>query len=190
MNGKPIVSRFGWLAEPLRRIFPARTARCSNLHDAWLHPERLPRFVKDSPVAQRSLALLGPLRWDQIPERDLERNWGQATIPYTSFIPLLLLKLEEDKKSMGDVRLYMAEHPELIWLLGFPLVRSNPGKSGFDRQASLPTVRHLTRLLREMPNKVLQFLLADSVRLIRAELVQIGVSNGECISLDTKHILA
>jgi hypothetical protein len=190
MNGKPIVTRFSWFAAPLRRILPARAARRSNLHDAWLHPERLPGFVKDSPVAQRSLALLGPLRWDQIPERDLERNWGQTTIPYASFIALLLLKLEEGKKSMGEVRVYMTEHPELIWLLGFPLVSSNPGKWGFDSQASLPTVRHLTRLLRELPNEVLQFLLADSVRLIRAELAQVGVESGECISLDTKHILA
>jgi len=37
---------------------------------------------------------------------------------------------------------------------------------------------------------VLQDLLADTVRLIRAELSERGVKTGECISLDTKHILA
>jgi len=37
---------------------------------------------------------------------------------------------------------------------------------------------------------VLQFLLADSARLIRAELAAQGIETGDCISLDTKHILA
>lgn len=190
MNSKPIVSRFQGWTDPLRRILPPQTASRTNLHDAWLHPERLPDFIKASPPAQRILSLFGPLAWDRIPERNLERNWGQTTIPYASYIALFLLKLEEDKKSMGDVRLYMSEHPELIRLLGFPLASSNPGKLGFDIQASLPTVRHMTRLLRELPNAILQFLLADSVRLIRDELTALGISSGDCVSLDTKHILA
>lgn len=45
-------------------------------------------------------------------------------------------------------------------------------------------------MLREMPNAALQFLLADSLRLIRLELRQHNLAVGECISLDTKHILA
>ena len=120
----------------------------------------------------------------------MQRNWGQPTVPYTAFIAAVLLKLNEDKISMGDLRLFMLEHPELIWLLGFPLALSNPGPLGFDAQASLPTTRHLTRMLREMPNAILQFLLADSVRLVREALASQGMQIGECISLDTKHILA
>ena len=45
-------------------------------------------------------------------------------------------------------------------------------------------------MLRVLPNAVLQFLLADSVRLIREELAALGMQTGTCISLDTKHILA
>ena len=45
-------------------------------------------------------------------------------------------------------------------------------------------------MLRKLPNAVLQFLLSDTVRLIRAELAVLGVQTGACISLDTKHILA
>ena len=45
-------------------------------------------------------------------------------------------------------------------------------------------------MLREIPNEVLQFLLADSVRLIGLELAGRGIRWGDCISLDTKHILA
>ena len=45
-------------------------------------------------------------------------------------------------------------------------------------------------MLRHMPNPSLQFLLADSIRLIMNELHQIGIEAGDCISLDTKHIIA
>lgn len=45
-------------------------------------------------------------------------------------------------------------------------------------------------MLRTMPNHVLQCLLVESVRLIREELASLYVSTGDCISLDTKHILA
>ncbi len=190
MIGKPIVAQIEHIRALFGRFLPGDLHERRNLHSAWLHHESQPTFIQQSAVAQRHLDLLGPLAWDQLPERNLQRNWGQATIPYSAFIPAFLIKLEEDKKSVGDMRLYMVEHPELIWLLGFPLVSSNPGKMGFDSQASLPTTRHLTHLLRVLPNAVLQFLLADSVRLIRAELAQIGISSGACISLDTKHILA
>lgn len=186
MIGKPILSRFDWLQE---RLTPRRP-RQVDLHSAWLHPDHLPAFVQDSALVQRCLDLVGPLAWDRLPERNLHRNWGQPTIPYAAFIAALLLKLNEDKISMGDLRLFMLEHSELIWLLGFPLVLSNPGPLGFDAQASLPTSRHLTRLLREMPNAILQFLLTDSVRLVREALASQGMQIGECISLDTKHILA
>jgi len=57
-------------------------------------------------------------------------------------------------------------------------------------KASLPTQRHLTRMLREMPNVVFQFLLENSARLICSELRQMQIVADECISLDAKHILA
>ena len=99
-----------------------------------------------------------------VPERNLTRNWGQSATPYAAFIAAYLLKLNEGKKSLSDLRVSLLEHPELIWLLGFPLLVSYPAKLGFDADASLPTARHLSRLLREMPNSVLQFLLDASVR--------------------------
>jgi hypothetical protein len=48
----------------------------------------------------------------------------------------------------------------------------------------------MARMLRTIPNAALQFLLADSVRLIHEELARRKVAWGEVISLDTKHILA
>ena len=45
-------------------------------------------------------------------------------------------------------------------------------------------------MLRAMPNSALHFLLADSVRLILAELPASRQEPPQCISLDTKHVLA
>ena len=187
MIGKPIVSRF----LSLNGRFRSKNVDRPDLHTAWWMSSRLPEFVSVSPVAQRYLELLGPLDWGRLPERNLMRNWGQPTIPYASFIAAYLIKLNEGQKSLGDLRVYLREHSELIWLLGFPRAVSYPARRepGFDPDASLPTARHLTRMLREMPNAVLQLLLADSVHLIRDALASQGIDTGECISLDTKHVI-
>lgn len=185
MIGKPIVSCFSRLTGHLRPKSQPRP----DLHSAWLMHSELPDFVSTSPLAQRYLELLGPLAWDRLPERNLLRNWGQPAIPYAAFIAAYLIKLNEGQKSLGDLRVYLTENPELIWLLGFPLAVSNPARLGFDPDASLPTTRHLTRMLREVPNSVLQALLADSVHLIRDALAFAGIDTGECISLDTKHVI-
>lgn len=184
MIGKPILSRFSRFVARFQRGLAGKRI---DLHTAYQNRIQLPQFVQRSPTAQRYLELLGPLAWDRLPERNLERNWGQPTIPYTAFIPACLLKLNEGQDSMSKLRLFLVEHPEVVWLFGFPLAVSTPGVSGFDASASLPTARHL---LRSLPNRVLQVLLADSVRLILEELRGLGVLTGDCISLDTKHILA
>lgn len=183
MFGQSIVSHFSHLRWRAKRQRP-------DLHTAWAQRQRLPGWVQASPLAQRYLELLGPLAWDRLPERNLVRHWGQPTVPYAAFIPACLIKLHEGRKSFGDLRVLLAEHPALVWLLGFPQVVSYPARPGGDADASLPTARHLTRMLRALPNAVLQFLLTDSVRLIREELRRHQVVVGECISVDTKHILA
>jgi hypothetical protein len=138
---------------------------------------------------QQALALLGPLGWQDLPERDLERNWGRPTVPYASFIATYLLKLEWGQKTLEVLRVSLSENPGLAWLLGFPVAVSNRGAAPCEG-CRLPTTRHLTRMLRETPNSSLQFLLSDSVRLIREALAAKGVSTGDCVVLDTKHVVA
>lgn len=161
-----------------------------DLHSAKVQPEHLPRYVRETPSAMRMLELIGSIAWDQFPERNLIRDWGRITIPYATFSAACLWKLNEGLVSMDDLRRYLVEHPAFIWLLGFPLVRSSKFSCGFDPSTSLPTQRHFTRMLRTIPNHILQFLLAESVRLIREELASLNIFVGDCISLDTKHILA
>jgi hypothetical protein len=191
MTGISIVARFAAHPNPLRLLSRSELPRIRpDLHTLWTQAGSLPASIIESPPVQRYLDLLGPLNWGQLPERNLQRNWGQTTIPYAAFAAACLVKLEENRPSMADLRTFLVEHPLLIWLLGFPLVRAPQQPYGFDAQASLPTERHFTRLLRTLPNSVLQFLLADSVRLILAQLTARGLPPPQCISLDTKHIIA
>jgi len=161
-----------------------------NLHRFWQHPERWPTGVSESLTIQRVLDLFGPLDWDNFPERNLRRYWGQPTIPYGTLAAVELLKLNEGLASMGEVHRYLLEHPGFIPLFGFPLVPAPNHPLGFNARASLPTPRHLTQLLRQLPNAALQHLLTDSVRLIVSELTGRAAPPIECVSLDTKHILA
>jgi hypothetical protein len=160
------------------------------LHTYWRNTQDLPALVRDSPTILRALELFGPLDWDGFPDRELQRNWGQSTLPYSALVVAELIRLNEDLASTKKLRRFLKEHPGFIWLLGFPLVPAPNHPLGFNPRASLPTQRHLNRLVRHLPNAALQFLLADSVRLIRAELHARKIPEVDCISLDTKHILA
>lgn len=138
----------------------------------------------------RYLELLAPLAWDKFQERDLQLGWHMRPMPYAAFAAACLVKLDHQLPTMGALRRYLVEHPALMWLLSFPLIRSHDYPWGFDADASLPTQRHLTRMLRTMPNPVLQGLLDSTVALLQAELSEVGIRLGESISLDTKHIIA
>ncbi len=186
MASIPIVPWFGRLTQ--RRHRPTWLRERPDLHTLAGNPALLPPFVRESPVARRYLDLLSPLAWDCFPERNLA--WQPAPVPYAALVAACLIKLDQQLVSMGRLRQYLVEHPALIWLCRFP-VQPAPGyPAGFDPDASLPTARHLTCMLRELPDATLQFLLDSSVSLLQAALATCHVSLGECISMDTKHILA
>ncbi len=188
MTDSLIVTQLPLLPDSL--LPPKKASKQPTLQTYWQHPESLPRFVTDCPTALRCLSLLGPLHWCDFPERNLQRNWGQPTIPFSTLVAAHLLKLNEGLASLHKLREYLEEHPAFIRLLGFPLVPAPQTALGFNAPASLPTQRHFTRMLRQLPNSAVQFLLADSVQLILAELHKLEVAGPECISVDTKHILA
>jgi hypothetical protein len=150
----------------------------------------LPRFVRDCPVAQKYRKLLADLDWEHFPERPAHRAWpGPPPAPRAPFVAAYLVKLEEGKRYMSDLRQYLVEHPALVWLLGFPLVPAAAYPWGFDVAASLPTAKHFGRVLRDLPNPALQFLLDGTVTALRRELPA-DVPFGDAIAVDTKHIIA
>jgi transposase-like protein DUF772 len=188
MTDSSIVTQLALLPDSLWP--PKKAEKPGDLYSWAQQRTTLPPFVAACPIAQRYLDLLGPLHWCDFPERNLARNWGQATIPFRALAAAHLIKLEEGLSSLRELRRFLVEHPSLIWLLGFPRVPAPNTACGFNAAQSLPTQRHLTDLLRTLPNEALQFLLADSVQLIWAELTRLQVERPACVSLDTKHILA
>jgi len=184
MTSKPIIACFRFLRQSLR------PGAQRNLHDLAYNRRGLPGFVRQSPVAMRYLDLLGPLAWGSFPERDLTLGQPQYPVPYAAFCAACLVKVDQQLGTMGALRRYLVEHPALVWLVRFPLVRSRRHPWGFDADASLPTQRHFTRLLRTMPQQPLQYLLDSSVALIKSELAEENICLGEAVSLDTKHIIA
>ena len=187
MTSTPILSR---IAHFWQGLTPQRRSPRPHLSQLRRHPRWLPSFVRSSAVAMRYLQLLGPLDWSRFPERDLETDWGTPAVPYASFVAACLVKLDQQRVYMSHLRDYLVEHPALVWVLGFPLVPSSRYAWGFDADASLPTARHLTRMLRTTPNAVSQYLLDETVRLLQAELSMEVDDFGHAVSLDTKHIVA
>ncbi len=160
-----------------------------SLSCAAADPSLLPRWVRRDPVAVRYLRFLGPLTWDAVPPRLPAPHPLIAPLPYASFIAACLVKIDQQISSMARLRTYLVEHPALTWMLGFPLLRSAALPWGWDMEASLPTARHFTRMLRTLPNPILQTLLDSTVTRLRQALPP-NCGFGRAMSLDTKHILA
>jgi hypothetical protein len=150
----------------------------------------LPRFVRQSALAMRYHRLLSPIHWSALPERDLARNYGQRAVPYASFVAAYLVKVNQGLAHMSDLRRCLVEHPALCWLLGFPIPARLGRPNSTLADTYLPTQRHLTHILRQIPNAYLQALLDQTVSLVRAALIEACPDFGQSISLDTKHIIA
>lgn len=172
-----------------------------DLHTLWRNGrENLPRFVQESAAAMKYFDLLGPLDWTNFPERAQNRAWpGSQPAPRAPFAAAFLIKLDKGQPSMPKLVEHLVENPALVWLLGFPLKASDEYSWGFDVAESLCTIKHFSRILRELDNAKLQFLLNGTVHLLRDELVGVALPSGEQltaagfgdeISLDTKHIIA
>ena len=172
------------------RFWTQRQPKHHDLHYLSQHHNHQPRFVRDSPVAQRYLRLLGPIDWSHFPERDLETDWGTPAIPFAAFAAACLVKLDHKLVYMSSLRNYLADHHALTWCLGFPVPINPRRPTSTDLDAALPTARHLTRMLRTIPNACFQYLLDETVRLLMSALRDVAPDFGRCISLDTKHIIA
>lgn len=184
MTSNPIITLFNQLT-------PFNRGQSPPALNGWAHNrQQLPGFVRRSAIAKKYLEFLSPLAWDQLPQRPPPPQSQQPGISYAAFAAACLVKLDQQLVSMSDLRDYLLDHPELGWLLGFPCQPNARFHEGTTPQLSLPTARHLTRLLRHIPNDIFQRLLDSTVHLLQTEFDQLGLTLGETVSLDTKHILA
>lgn len=84
-------------------------------------------------MVQKYRSLLGDLPWQQCPERRTNRPWpGPAPDPRAPFVAAYLIKLNEGKRSMSDLRRYLLEHPALVWWLGFERVEDPTAPQGWN----------------------------------------------------------
>lgn len=178
------------LYSPLPVLQPPPLLRPSLSQLARLERHELPLLIRESSAALKYIELLGPLDWQHFPTRHLgTKRRGPQPYPDAPVVAAFLVKLDKGIKSMGDLRDHLIEQPALTWILGFPLIPSEQFSFGFDVDKSLPCHRHLSRLLRKLPNAQMQFLLQGTVQLLDGELPK-QLNFGEKIAQDTKHIIA
>ncbi len=150
----------------------------------------LPDFVRCSSVAMKYRALWQGIAWKRFPERDASLPWpGVKPEPRLPYALAFLVKVDQGLPSLGHLRSFLVAHPALVWLLGFPVKPAAEFPWGFDVERSLPSSRHFSNVLRTLPNASLQFLLDETVRLLREQAPD-PERFGDQVSLDTKHILA
>jgi hypothetical protein len=169
------------LASPLDVLCPLKQPQAT-----------LPTWVAHDPVVRKYRALLDSLPWADFPERPTDRPWpGPDPDPRAPFVAAFLIKLNEGKRFMSDLRAYLLEHPALVYWLGFERVHDPSAPHGFDLTATVPKRRHLSTVLRTLSNDAAQFLLTASVELLRDTLSPADqVTFGDTIALDTQALLA
>jgi hypothetical protein len=172
-----------WLAARLNRRSRPRLPHHHHTLDVLAQPDfPLPYAVAHCPVAQRYRLLLGALDWTHFPQRDPCRPWpGPTPCARAAYVAAFLIKVDLRLRYMSDLHRYLLEHPALAWLIGFPLAP--------DGTPRLPAPRQFGRVLRNLDNAPLQFLLSAAVSLI-GDALPPDVLLGDTISLDTKHIVA
>lgn len=146
-----------------------------------------PRYVRNCPVTQRIIGQLRLLEWDQLPATLVDRKQGERLVPLAAYIGAYLVRLDYQLPTFGALCRFLADHPGLLWALGFPATGYGGKHKPFNPEQSLPREGHFTKKLSLLPNDLLQELLAGQVAWLREQL---GSEFGEVISFDTKHILA
>lgn len=188
----PLVAATPRSPQPLSVVFapPLLLPRPSLSQLAGMTGDELPPFVRESAAARKYIDLLGGLAWENFPPRhEGAKRRGPQPAPDAPVVAAFLVKLDKGLPSMAKLRQELVEQPGLTWALGFPLLPSPHFSYGFDVEQSLPSHRHLSRLLRKLPQAQLQFLLKGTVQLFKDEL-PVDLCFGDAICGDTKHIIA
>lgn len=170
------------------RPLPLERSDISQL--AHLDGAALPNLVERSAIACYYLELLGQLDWQEWWQQLASINTpGPAPSSLIPYIGAYLVKLDQGLRTMSALRNFLVGHPELVWVLGFPLRPCTYQPWGFDIQAAVPAVSRWSQVLRGLDNDALQPLLTATVHHIHQALPP-HCQFGHTISLDTKHILA
>jgi Transposase DDE domain len=132
-------------------------------------------------------AFFDVLNWSAVPERAKGRAWpGPRPHPRSAYIKALLVKLQEGKPYISQLRRFLVAHPVLVLLVGFVPEREAGQLYGFNVEASVPCERWLRAWQQHLDNAWLQGLLTGTVHSLQAEIPGLGVT----VATDVKHIYA
>ncbi len=146
-----------------------------------------PRYVRRCSVTQDICKTLCLLDWEQLPHSLSLHRQGERSVPLAAYIGAYLVKIEQEISTFGKLRLFLRNHPALLWALGFPLPTSSQPPTDQMIETCLPSQQHFSKKLSRIPNDILQTLLDSQVLWLKEKLEP---SFRIVVSIDTKHILA
>jgi hypothetical protein len=145
------------------------------------------QLIEHDPVVQRYRAFFALFDWSVVPEPVLDPSQpGKRAHPQSAYVKAFLLKCEEGFASCTQLRRFLLEHPLLVLALGWRPVLNRDLPYGFDVGKTVPTARWLRAKQHDVPQLVLQSLLAATVRDLREEIPGLG----EVVAFDVTHIYA
>lgn len=137
-------------------------------------------------VVRKYQKIFSIFNFDILPKTDPHRR-GPKGHPLSSYVKAFLVGLEESKPS-EKLREFLLDHPHLVVFIGFVPVIDKAKRYGFDIERTVPSGRHLRRMLRQIKNEHFKALLIDSVfKLMSLNIIQ---SKSISVSIDIKAIFA
>lgn len=145
----------------------------------------LERMREVDPIVQRYRARFALFDWSAS-DPPKKRGPGNPGHPKSAYIKAALVRIKEHLLSTPRWRAYLLDHPLLVLELGFRPHVDLKEPYGFDVAKTVPSVRHLNNILRDLDPKLLANLLAQSVQALQEEIPGLG----EVVAFDVKHIYA
>jgi len=137
-------------------------------------------------VVRKYQKIFSTFNFDVLPRRDPHKR-GPKGHPLSCYVKALLIGLEESKPS-EKLREFLLNHPHLVIFIGFVPVIDKAKRYGFDIEKTVPSGRHIRRMLRQIDNEHFKALLIDSVfKMMSLNIIQ---SKSICVSIDIKAIFA
>jgi hypothetical protein len=145
----------------------------------------LERMREADPIVQRYRARFALFDWSTI-DPPGKRGPGNAGHPMSAYIKAALVRINEHLYSTPRGPAYLLDHPFLVLELGFRPHVDLKEPYGFDVATTVPSVRHLNTILRNLDPSLLANLLAQSVQGLQEEIPGLG----DVVAFDVKHIYA
>src|SRR5579859_3125404 len=137
------------------------------------------------PIVQRYRARFALFDWSAIdPPR--KRGPGYPAHPKSAYLKAALVRISEYILTTPRWRAYLLDHPLLVLELGFRPHIDLTQPYGFNVTKTVPSVRHLNNLLRQLDPRLLANLFEQSVQALQQAIPGLG----EVVAYDVKHIYA